>query len=246
MPARVLVVRSGTRSVLEEAVPQGIDVVERVSHRIEPVPVAPVAPAEPPDLAIFTSRVAVAHALGEGAPAALRSRLAGARLAAVGRATAEALRVAGRDPALVAAGSAAALLEILPPAMTGARVLWPCGEDADAALERELERRGARVERCVVYRKVPAPGDPRLGREILDRPFAAFAATSPAAVRWLWESLDEPERARLRETPAVALGPSTRAALAERGISRIETTAEASFADALRVLAALAAGAAAQ
>ena len=246
MPPRVLVVRSGTRSVLEESVPAGIDVVERVSHRIEPVPAADAAPAEPPDLAVFTSRVAVTHALGEGAPGALRGRLTPARLAAVGRATAEAIRAAGRDPAIVAGGSAAALLEMLPAAMTGVRVLWPCGDDADAALERELERRGARVERCVVYRKVPAPGDPRLGREILDRPFAAFAATSPSAVRWLWESLGEAERDRLRETPAVALGPSTRAALAERGISRIETTADASFGEALRVLAALAAGAAAQ
>jgi uroporphyrinogen-III synthase len=243
MRPRVLVVRSGTRSVLEEAVPAGIDVVERVSHRIEPVRVADAMPGEPPDLAVFTSRIAVARGMGEGA---IRQRIATARLAAVGRATAEALREAGREPEFVAAGSAAALLEILPPAMTGMRVLWPCGEDADAAPGRELERRGARVERCVVYRKVPAPADPQLAAEVLARPFVAFAATSPAAVRWLWEGLGDAGRARLRDTPAVALGPSTRAALVERGISRIETTAEASFVEALRMLAALAAGAAAQ
>jgi uroporphyrinogen-III synthase len=72
------------------------------------------------------------------------------------------------------------------------------------------------------------------------------AATSPAAARWLWDGLGESERARLRGTPAVALGASTRAALAERGISRIEITPGAGFREALRMLAALAAGVAAQ
>ena len=246
MPPRVLVVRSGTRSVLEDGSPAGIDVVECVSHRVEAVDAEGPMPPEAPDLAVFTSRIAVAQALGKRAPEALRRRLAGTRLAAVGAATADALRDAGRDPAIVAAGSAAKLLEALPAAMTGVRVLWPCGEDADAALERELARRGASVERLVVYRKVAAPHDPALAREIVARPFAAFAATSPAAARWLWDGLGEPGRARLRATPAVALGASTRATLVERGISRIETTPGASFAEALRTLAALAAGAAAQ
>src|SRR5205823_3037703 len=145
----------------------------------------------------------------------------------VGRATAEALRAAGREPAIVAGGSAAALLKALPAAMAGTRVLWPCGEDADPALAAELARRGAHVERRFVYRKIPAPPDPALAREILARPFAAFAATSPSAVRWLWDAIGDAERARLRDTPAVALGAATRAALAERGISRIEIAAEA-------------------
>lgn len=244
MPPRVLVVRSGIRSVLDDGVPDGIDVVERVSHAIESVKAGPM-PLEPADLAVFTSRIAVAQALGENAPEALRARLARARLAAVGRATAEALRAAGREPEIVGGGSAAALLDALPAAMAGTCVLWPCGEDSDASLEGELARRGARVERRVVYRKVPAPSDAALAREVLERPFVAFAATSPAAARWLWDGLGEAGRARLRGTPAVALGPSTRAALAERGISRIAIAADAGFREALRMLAALAAGAAA-
>lgn len=246
MALRVLVVRSGTRSVLEDGVPEGVEFVERVSHSVEAVADAASGPLDPPDLVVFTSRIAVAHALGEAAPAALRGTLTRARVAAVGRATAEALRVAGREPEIVAGGSAAALLGALPAAMAGTRVLWPCGEDADAAFAGELARRGARVDRRVVYRKVPAPADPALGREILARPFAAFAATSPAAVRWLWDGIGDAERARLRETPAVALGAATRAALAERGISRIEIAPEARFGEALRSLAALAAAARAQ
>lgn len=240
MPPRVLVVRSGTRSVLEGGAPSGIEVVERVSHRVEPVAATEAGEGPPADLAIFTSRVAVAHALGEPAATGLRGRLSGARIAAVGASTAAALRDLSIEAHTVARGSSAALLAALPARLDGIRVLWPCGEDAGEGLERELAGRGASVERRVVYRKVPVPADAALGREILERPFAAFAATSPAAVRWLWRGLDDQGRGRLRATPAVALGPSTRAALAERGISRIETTAEVSFAEALRMLAALA------
>jgi uroporphyrinogen-III synthase len=243
MAPRVLVVRSGTRSVLEGRVPAGIEVVERVSHSIEPVRAEDPSPEAKPDLAVFTSRIAVEESLGAGAPALLRRRLAGARVAAVGPETAAALRRAGLPPTLVAAGSAAALLDALPLEMPGAFVLWPCGEDASDALSRGLEGRGARVERRIVYRKVPAPVDPSLAREVAERPFAAFAATSPSALTWLWESLGEAERARLRGTPAVALGPATREALRERGISRVETTAAARFSELLQMLAALAGGA---
>jgi len=242
MPPRVLVVRSGTRSVFEGGAPAGIEVIERVSHSVEPVRGEDPPSAERPDLAVFTSRIAVAQALGAGAPAGLRRRLEGVRIAAVGRATAEALRDVGVAPAVVAEGSAAALLDALPPAMRGAGVLWPCGEDASEELSRGLERRGARVERRVVYRKVPAPADPSIAREIAERPFAAFAATSPSALVWLWDGLGDAERARLRGTPAVALGPATQAAMRERGISRIETTSAARFADLIEMLAGLAGG----
>lgn len=244
MPSRVLVVRSGTRSVLEGGAPPGVEVVERVTHSIEPV--ASREPPGPADLAIFTSRVAVSHALGAAAVAPLREALRGARIAAVGPSTAAALREAGIEADLVAGGSADALLAILPSRLDGRRVLWPCGEDAGDRLAHELARRGARVERRVVYRKVPARADAALSREIVERRFAAFAATSPAAFAWLWEGLGEEGRSRLRATPAVALGPSTRAALSERGISRIETAAEATFPQALKMLAALAAGVGAQ
>jgi uroporphyrinogen III methyltransferase/synthase len=216
--------------------------VERVSHTIEPV--ASPEPVGEADLAIFTSRVAVAHALGATAAVSLPGAIRGVRVAAVGVSTAEALRELGIETDLVAGGSADALLALLPARLDGRRVLWPCGEDAGDRLATELARRGAKVERRVVYRKIPAPRDAALSREVVERPFTAFAATSPAAFAWLWEGLGEEGRARLRETAAVALGPSTRAALSDRGISRIETTAEASLPELLKMLAALAAGAA--
>ena len=237
---RVLVVRSGTRSVLEDGPPPDVEVIERVSHTIESA--GSPEPVGEADLAIFTSRVAVAHALGAGAAAPVRRALGRARFAAVGVSTAAALRDLGIEADTVAGGSAEALLAILPGRLDGLRVLWPCGEDAGGRLADELARRGAKVERRVVYRKIPAPRDAALSREVAERRFAAFAATSPAAFIWLWEGLGEEGRVRLRETPAVALGPSTRAALSERGISRIETAAEASFPEALKMLAALAAG----
>ncbi|HTR01813.1 MAG TPA: uroporphyrinogen-III synthase [Thermoanaerobaculia bacterium] len=242
MRPRVLVVRSGARPFAEDAA-GAIELVERVSHTVQRVAPPPEAFLGPFDLAIVTSRSALAEGLAGEAGGALREALAASRVLAVGPATAEALRAAGFDPDAVAGGSAEALLEDLPPRLDGRRILLPCGEDADARLPEALAARGAAVSRCVVYRKVAAAEDTGLAREILTRPFAAFAATSPAAARWLWAGLAESARDRLRTTPAVALGPTTRRTLEGFGVARIAVAAEASFAEARRLLETLAAGA---
>jgi uroporphyrinogen-III synthase len=244
MPPRALVVRSGARSVLESPAPPGIEILERVSHRIEPVEPAASELAAPADLAVFTSQVAVAQGLAGRGGEALRRCLAAARIVAVGPATAAALRSAGLAPEVAAGGSAEAVLATLPGRLEGVRVLLPCGEDASAALPQALRERGAAVTRCVVYRKVANPPDAALAAEILERPFAAFCATSPAAARWLFEGVGTRGLERLRATPAVALGPSTRAFLAESGVARIAVAEEASFPSALRLLETLATGAA--
>ncbi|HTY41263.1 MAG TPA: uroporphyrinogen-III synthase [Thermoanaerobaculia bacterium] len=243
MRPRALVVRSGAKAFSASGAAGPVEVVERVSHRIERVEPPEQALRGPFDVAIVTSRSAVAEGLAGDKGRPLRQALASARVVAVGPATAEALREAGIEPADVAAGSGAAVLERLAARLDGRRILLPCGEDADGRLPAALEARGASVSRCVLYRKIAAPPDPGLAAEVVARPFAAFAATSPAAVRWLWDGLGEAARARLRETPAVALGPSTRAALESRGVARVEVAGEPSFAEARRLLAALAAGA---
>ena len=242
MALRALVVRSGARSVLENAPAPRIEILERVSHRIEPVEVAASDFGAAADLAVFTSQVAVGHGLAGRTGEALRRCLAAARIVAVGPATAAALRSAGLAPEVVAGGSAQAVLAALPERLDGLRVLLPCGEDATAALPQALRERGAAVTRCVVYRKVANPRDAALAAEILERPFAAFCATSPAAARWLFEGAGARGVERLRETPAVALGPSTRAFLADRGVARIAVAEEAGFSSALRLLETLATG----
>jgi uroporphyrinogen-III synthase len=96
--------------------------------------------------------------------------------------------------------------------------------------------------RVVLYRKVPNPRDPGLEKEIVARPFAAFCTTSPSAATWLFEGLGEEAIRRLRGTPAVVLGRFTRRFLESHGVSRIEVTEEARFAEAVRLLETLAAG----
>jgi uroporphyrinogen-III synthase len=238
---RVLVVRSGANPFHSFGGSPKVEIVERVSHAIEPVDVPAEAFEGKADLALFTSQVAVERVLGDArlAPPFRRCVETG-RIVAVGRATEEALRSWDLPPDLVAAGSGESMLERLPGRLEGQRVVFPCGEDASLEVSEGLRARGAVVERLVVYRKVPNPPDPALGREIIEAPFAAFCTTSPSAARWLFTGLPQTATERLRRTPAVTLGPFTRRYLESHGVQRIEVTEEARFRSAAAALEALA------
>ena len=234
---RVLVVRSGANPFVRLAPSSKVEIVEKVSHSIEPVQPAPGALDSPCDLAIFTSQVAVERAFGdETLSPAFRAAVANAGLVAVGTVTADALEARGLHVALVAKGSADSVLDHLPEHMQGQCVLLPCGEDAAAELPERLRARGAKVKRLVLYRKLPSTFDPTLERGILERPFAAFCATSPSAGSWLFAGLGEAAAERLRRTPAVVLGRFTRRLLESHGVRRIEVTGEARFAEAVAIL----------
>jgi uroporphyrinogen-III synthase len=168
--------------------------------------------------------------------------LAGGRIAAVGAATAAALRSRGVEPDIVAEGSGASVLRRLPPDLGGCRVLLPRGEDATKELPEELARRGAEVACLVLYRKVPQPHDAGLEREILEKPFGVFCATSPSAARWLFDGLGRAATARLCATPAAVLGRSTARFLEGRGVARVSVAPEATFGAVTRLLESLAAG----
>ena len=238
---RVLVVRSGANPFLAAAGSEILDVVEKVSHTIEGTDPPAGAFAGPAHLAVFTSQVAVDRVAADERLTSLFTRaISGGKVAAVGTATAEALRGYGIEPTLVAAGSGEAILRRLPNRLDGWRVLLPCAEDATEDLPEGLRLRGAHVERAVVYRKVPRPRDADLDREIIELPFAAFCATSPSAARWLFGDLDHAAAARLRRTPAVALGQSTRHALEALGVESVAVTGEPLFSSALSLLERLA------
>ena len=243
MSARVLVVRSGENTLPFAPEMSDLEIVEKISHQI--LPLAPPEDAfdEPADLVIFTSQIAVRRVTEEPA---LRSRFAAAvrtgQVAAVGPATAEALAESGFPPGIVAHGSAENVLEQIPGRLDGMRVLLPRGEDASEELREGLIHRGARVAPVVLYRKVPRPPDRDISKEILERPFAAFCTTSPAAARWLLEGLSVPALARLKLTPAVVLGRFTARFLDSHGVGRIEISPEATFSSAAELLAALARG----
>jgi uroporphyrinogen-III synthase len=247
MRPRVLVVRSGANPFRSAEDAGAVELVEWVSHAIEPVePPQESAPGERPAFAIFTSRISVERAAGDPRLSWLWAAVRSApRVLAVGPATAQALRARGIEPSSVAEGSGEDLLEGLPKELAGSRVLLPCGQDAAGELADGLRRRGARVDRVVVYRKIATRRPIDLQDEILARPFAAFCATSPSAARWLFDGLSEEAAQTLRETPAVVLGPSTRRFLESAGVDRILVTADARFAAARHWLEVLATASAA-
>jgi uroporphyrinogen-III synthase len=242
---RVLVVRSGANPFASVGESSRVEIVEKVSHAIQPLDPGEEPFASPARLTVFTSQVSVERCASDARLARLLQKaIAGGQVAAVGTMTADALRHHGIEPQIVGKGSAESILQSLPLNLEGWRVLLPCGEDASSELPEGLRHRWAHVERAVLYRKVPLPREESLEREVVERPFAAFLTTSPSAAIWLFERLPEAPAERLRATPAVVLGRFTRRLLETYGVVHIETAPEAHFGAALQTLERLAATAA--
>lgn len=128
----------------------------------------------------------------------------GVQVAAVGAATASELERAGLTPTVIGSGGARELAEALDLA-PGARVLFPCAEEAHDDLEHLLAARDIPVERAVLYRTVPLNDAQREG-EVDARVFM-----SPSSVR----ATVEWERAHLQhKTQRLALGVQTAEELA--------------------------------
>jgi uroporphyrinogen-III synthase len=153
---------------------------------------------------VFTSANAVRHALPLAAGAWP------AHLAAVGPATADALAAdGGADAAAPAAGASSEALLDLPElhAVSGLRVLVVTGEGGRDLIERELARRGARVERAEVYRRVALPYPPDAVAAAV-RKADVVIATSGEGLARLVELTPEAARGRLLGKPLVV--PSAR------------------------------------
>jgi uroporphyrinogen-III synthase len=174
-----------------------------------------------------------------GGPAAPGERLAaarraGLRVAAVGDATAAALRAAGLAPDLVprTAHSAEGLLAEWPEEQPPGTVLLPLSARARPVLADGLAARGYRVRAATAYTTVPWPAPAPLpsgreeaaGVEVLDRSalLAALAAGGADAVVLTAPShlaeLVGDDPAVLAGTALVAIGEPTRRAAAERGL----------------------------
>lgn len=165
----------------------------------------------------FASERAVA-ALVEAARTAgtlevLRSR----RLAAIGPGTAAALSAHGLEAELVATvataeGLAEALLPRLEPSDA---VLLPAAEDGRRALEEALSAAGIAVQRVAAYRSSSHPPTPDGWAEVCARPPRCVLFGSPRTVDAF---LALPGAAALTHAlQAVAIGPTTAAALQARG-----------------------------
>jgi uroporphyrinogen III methyltransferase/synthase len=157
--------------------------------------------------------------------AALRDarELHGVSVAAVGPATADALRRGGIEPDLVPAEhSAHGLVESFPDAAEAGsrRVLFPCADLAPGTIPEGLGQKGWDVHRVEAYRTVPRPAPEAA---LLDRVAAADAATFTAgstvqAFLALRTAAGEPVN-----PPAlvVCIGPTTAAAARAAGLAGV-------------------------
>lgn len=154
------------------------------------------------DAWIFTSANAARHS------ASLINGPWPARVAAVGPATAAALAGAPLVTLPLGGASSDALLE-LPEfrEVRGQRVLLVTGEGGLRQIERELEARGASVERAEVYRRVPLPYPPETVASFLRRS-AVLVLTSSEALEQLQRVTPVESHGLLKRKPLVL--PSTR------------------------------------
>jgi uroporphyrinogen-III synthase len=200
---------------------------------------AVVPPVDPAPLAHAIARLGSWSWVAFTSANAVRALLAGGgapwppstSVAAVGRATAQALREAGAAPALVAAlGRAEGLLEeLLPRLRRGERVLLPQAEDARPVLADGLRAAGMEVTTVVAYRKVvPPEATDHAARLFGGGPLGWVTFTSPSTARAFAGLFGErwPERrATLR---AASIGPVTSDALRELGVAPTVEAATAS------------------
>jgi uroporphyrinogen III methyltransferase / synthase len=203
----------------------GAEVIEAPAIRIEPLPFDPPQLAGY-DVVVLTSANGVPLLL----PGDVRA-LAGVTVAAIGAATAEALRARGIVADVVpprAVGES--LLEALGD-VGGRRVLVATAEGARELVPRGLSEHGAQVDVLHLYRTLPEPLDGDAAAAVRTADLVSF--TSSSTVYNLLDALGGTAPDGLR---AVSIGPVTSGRLRERGI---EPVAEAEPHDVDGLVAAL-------
>lgn len=155
------------------------------------------------------------------------------RWAAVGPATAQALRDVGIEPTFVAAeNSARGLLAEWPDVAGDAgpgsnRVLLPLGDLAEPTLERGLPALGYEPVRITTYRTVSHPAPPEVVADWTAGRFDVVVLTSGSVAREVVQQLGARD-----DVLAVSIGEPTRRA-AEKAGQRVTTVAAAATDDAL-------------
>ena len=128
-------------------------------------------------------------------------RLAGVKVAVVGRATAEAARARGIEPDVVPKAATQEGLEEALGDVPGARVLVATAEGARTVLADSLRAGGAEVSEVALYRSVAEPVD---AAAVMSCDWVTFTASS--TVTNVLGGLAPEERARLQ---AISIGPIT-------------------------------------
>ncbi len=198
--------------------------------------------AERFDWIFFTSQNAV-RALRERAGKigiSLAQSFSGAKIAAVGPATADAAQAAGLDVDHVSkVHNGVALAEELAGMARGKKVFLPRSDRANPDLIAALQRHGARVRPVVAYRTIAPEKDARKADEILAKGGVdAVLFFSPSAVHQLREIFGAEHFRELGERAAfVAIGPVSEKALREERVDRILVAANTTVAATISTLA---------
>ncbi len=137
---------------------------------------------------------------------------AGVRFAAVGKASARELADAGFEAAWVGEGGARELASRIE-VPHGAKVLWPCAQDALTDLPEALRARGVALEQLAIYRTKLVHGV-ALARDVDVRVYMSPSAVEAALA---WERAN-PARSTLR----FGLGGTTAAALKSAGLDAVQ------------------------
>jgi uroporphyrinogen III methyltransferase/synthase len=164
--------------------------------------------------------------------------LSGIRVAAVGPATGDALRMAGIEPDLVPAEHwALGLIEEFPEAGGGSntRVLFPCADQAPSTIPDGLAEKGWDVRRVEAYRTVTLPPP---GEDLMAQVSAADAVTVTASssARAFVALFDQDGTPRPFPPLVVCMGPVTAATARSLGMTGVQLAHGASTAGIVSAL----------
>src|SRR5262245_40709619 len=168
----------------------------------------------------------------------IRNVSPGTQIAVVGSATARTLARWHLHASLVPRNfRAEGLLEEFPADLTAVRILFPRTETARELLPEELRRRGATVDVVPVYRTVKATGMQDLRQTLAAETIDCVVFTSPSAVRFFGEAVENDLAEVLHGIAIAVIGPVTRAAAESVGLKPAiepEHATAAELADAIR------------
>jgi uroporphyrinogen-III synthase len=150
--------------------------------------------------------------------------LTGTRVAAVGRATAAAVKALGLGVSFQPSRADAVSLARELQHIKNRHILLLQADIANAEPARIMRERLATVTALPVYRTtaITTP-DPAYEPLLTFGQVRAHILASPSAVDGLTRRLSEPALARARSLPAIAVGPSTASALATAGFTAVRT-----------------------
>ena len=203
-----------------------VGALEAAGYRVHAVPTVATQPLkfERPDLSrydwVVVTSAAGAEALNELSP--------GPQWAAVGQATARALRARAIEPALVPDESNGLALANSLPDVRGKRVLLVRASAAASDLPDRLRERGAAVDELAAYATIegPAAANEQLRAALADADLAAVVFASGSAVRGYLAL------GGTTSWPAVTIGPRTTAVAINQGF-RVIGEAERQSVEAL-------------